>query len=74
LDEEFDNLSEIGKEKSRIIKFNEIACLMKLAQREFGEKFKMVEEPAICGLHGMKGNMLVMLEPTNLRIVYLKNY
>jgi hypothetical protein len=30
--------------------------------------------PAICGLQRMKGNILVRFEPTNLRIVYLKNF
>ena len=29
---------------------------------------------AICGLQRIKGNLLVRFEPTNLRIVYLKNY
>ena len=31
-------------------------------------------EDAICGLQRIKENMLVRFEPTNLRIVYLKNY
>lgn len=31
-------------------------------------------ENAICGLQRIKGNILVRFEPTNLRIVYLKNY
>jgi hypothetical protein len=29
---------------------------------------------AICGLQRIKGNLLVRFEPTNLRIVYLKDY
>jgi hypothetical protein len=32
------------------------------------------EDIAICGLQRIKGNILVRFEPTNLRIVYLKNY
>jgi hypothetical protein len=29
---------------------------------------------AICGLQRIKGNLLVRFEPTNLRLVYLKDY
>jgi hypothetical protein len=31
------------------------------------------QESAICGLQRIKENILVRFEPTNLRIVYLKN-
>jgi hypothetical protein len=33
-----------------------------------------VYKAAICGLQRIKGNLLVRFEPTNLRILYLKNY
>jgi hypothetical protein len=34
----------------------------------------IIGENAICILQRIKGNILVRFEPTNLRIVYLKNY
>jgi hypothetical protein len=41
---------------------------------KFGKQWQADGSVAICGLQRIKGNILVRFEPTNLRIVYLKNY